>query len=182
MTVLFFTFSGMRIYITGPGGSGKSTLAQKLGQHYNVPVVHLDTLQWQENWVENEDYRTLQQEAIAEPNWVIEWASCSIIPAMKDSVDFIVLLNYPSAGNILRIIKRLLKELFLRQKRVGLDSVNTNRLTLDFLLRTARYKTRQLPRIRKNISDSFLDGKLIEFKSPKNAFERILSVIAERDF
>jgi adenylate kinase family enzyme len=38
----------MRIYIVGPGGSGKSTLAQKLGIHYDIPVVHLDELQWQE--------------------------------------------------------------------------------------------------------------------------------------
>lgn len=44
----------MKIAILGHSGSGKSTLARKLGELYGLPVLHLDTLQFEENWVERD--------------------------------------------------------------------------------------------------------------------------------
>ena len=43
----------MRIVIIGYSGCGKSTLARQLSQKYNVPVLHLDSIHWLPNWVEN---------------------------------------------------------------------------------------------------------------------------------
>ena len=34
----------------GCPGSGKSTLAKKLAIEYNLPLVHLDSIYWRENW------------------------------------------------------------------------------------------------------------------------------------
>ena len=44
----------MKILIMGYSGSGKSTLAKTLGKRYGCRVLHLDTVQFQENWVERE--------------------------------------------------------------------------------------------------------------------------------
>lgn len=41
----------MKIAVIGYAGSGKSTLARSLGELYEVPVLHLDTLQFLPNWV-----------------------------------------------------------------------------------------------------------------------------------
>ena len=41
-----------KITIIGPSGSGKSTLAKQLGDFYEVPVIHLDSLYFNPNWQE----------------------------------------------------------------------------------------------------------------------------------
>ena len=40
----------MKIAIVGYSGSGKSTTARILGKMYDIPVLHLDTVYWMENW------------------------------------------------------------------------------------------------------------------------------------
>ena len=40
----------MKIAILGYSGSGKSTLAKKLAKHYSVPALHLDSVNYRENW------------------------------------------------------------------------------------------------------------------------------------
>lgn len=42
----------MRVMIIGFSGSGKSTLAQKIGTHYQIPILHLDSIFFKPNWVE----------------------------------------------------------------------------------------------------------------------------------
>lgn len=40
----------MKIEVMGYSGSGKSTLCQKLGELYNVPVLHMDSVHFLPNW------------------------------------------------------------------------------------------------------------------------------------
>ena len=40
----------MKIQICGYSGSGKSTLACALGKKYNIPVLHMDSVNWYGNW------------------------------------------------------------------------------------------------------------------------------------
>ena len=42
----------MRIAIIGYSGSGKSTLAAFLGSRFGIPVLYLDTVQFEANWKE----------------------------------------------------------------------------------------------------------------------------------
>lgn len=41
---------GTRIAIIGNAGGGKSTLARKLGSILNIPVTHVDSVQFQSGW------------------------------------------------------------------------------------------------------------------------------------
>jgi len=40
----------VKIEIMGYSGSGKSTLCRKLSEKYNIPALHLDTVQFLPNW------------------------------------------------------------------------------------------------------------------------------------
>ncbi len=45
----------MKIAIIGYSGTGKSTLARKLANFYQLPVLHLDSVHFKENWQECSD-------------------------------------------------------------------------------------------------------------------------------
>ena len=38
-----------RIWITGNSASGKTTLANFIGEKFNIPVYHRDSITWDEN-------------------------------------------------------------------------------------------------------------------------------------
>ncbi len=40
-----------KILILGSSGAGKSTLAKTLGELFEIEVLHLDRIYWEENWV-----------------------------------------------------------------------------------------------------------------------------------
>ena len=42
----------MKIAILGTSGSGESTLAKRLGERYDLPVLHMDTVHFLPGWVE----------------------------------------------------------------------------------------------------------------------------------
>lgn len=58
----------------GNADSGKSTLARTLGKRLDLPVVHLDTLYWEPDWVDPdaEQFRLRVSEAIATNAWMYE--------------------------------------------------------------------------------------------------------------
>ncbi len=165
----------MRIYITGPAWSGKSTLAERLGKYFHIPVIHLDELQWQTWWMENENYRAEQTLIVAKDDWIIEWSSVSVLKTLQHQVDNIIILNYSPIGNIMRILKRFFLW-FLWKKRIGWNGgKNMSWLKWSFLIKTANWQKRQLPRIRANVMECSLESKLIEIDSIENVFEKVIS-------
>ena len=44
----------MKIAVMGFSGSGKSTLAKQLSEFYDIPLLYLDCVNFEENWVERD--------------------------------------------------------------------------------------------------------------------------------
>ncbi len=44
----------MKITVMGFSGSGKSTLAKQLSEFYDIPLLYLDCVNFEENWVERD--------------------------------------------------------------------------------------------------------------------------------
>lgn len=67
---------GRRIMILGPSNAGKSTLAVALGRRLDIPAVHIDLLRhWPDgDWRPRPDaeFHHLHDQAIAEPEWVMD--------------------------------------------------------------------------------------------------------------
>ena len=65
----------MKIAVNGYSGSGKSTLASSLGELYQIPVLHLDTVHWLPGWEEKgEGQERSEVRAFMDRNasWVID--------------------------------------------------------------------------------------------------------------
>jgi adenylate kinase family enzyme len=85
-----------KISIIGCSGSGKSTLAHKLGTYLNLPVIHLDCLYWQPNWVavEKEDFQTKVNEITRSDAWIIEGNYNITFDERFEQSDLVIVLDF----------------------------------------------------------------------------------------
>ena len=102
----------MKIVITGFSGAGKSTLAQNLGNHYNIPVLHMDSLHFKENWKErdNTEFEQLVQEFMQNnDSWIIDGNYRSIATNRFTEADQLIFLNYNRLTCLINAVKRYKK-------------------------------------------------------------------------
>lgn len=121
-----------RIVILGNSGSGKSTLAREIGRRLNLPVVHLDRLFWEPDWVEpdNEVFRARVRHAIAADAWVCEGNYARRTFDLRLSrADLIIWLDTPRTTCLRRVILRSV----LNRPRPDLPAGCTERLDKAFL-------------------------------------------------
>lgn len=102
----------MKIAILGFSGCGKSTLAQKLGKKYNLPVLHLDRIQFAANWVERELEDKLRDTADfldSHDSWVMDGNYSNLLQERRlEEADRIIMLELNCFVCLWRILKRWL--------------------------------------------------------------------------
>ena len=99
----------MKIVIIGYSGSGKSTLAKTLSAHYNIPVLHLDSIHFKPGWVErsDEDSNKIVRQFINEnQSWVIDGNYRNIATERFGLADQIIFLNYNRFTCLKGVVKR----------------------------------------------------------------------------
>lgn len=102
----------MKIAVIGYSGSGKSTLAGRLGALYEAPVLHLDRVQFIENWQERD-----REEALAlvcafmrQPAWIIDGNYTAFLQAERFAqADHIVYMDFGRFACLARALKRYLR-------------------------------------------------------------------------
>ena len=64
----------MKITVMGFSGSGKSTLAKQLSEFYDIPLLYLDCVNFEENWVERdrEECKKMVYDFMQNESWVID--------------------------------------------------------------------------------------------------------------
>ena len=124
----------MKICIIGHSGSGKSTLARILSKHYNIPVLHMDTLQFMPGWVET-DRRTFnhQMKSFLETNesWVIDGNYRKIAKERFDLADRIIYLDYNRWVCLWNAFKRYRK--FKGKTRIDMANGCKEKMDLEFI-------------------------------------------------
>lgn len=99
----------MKISIIGYSGSGKSTLAKEMAEHYHIPLLYLDTVQFKEDWQDRdrEEALGMVKAFMRQPEWVIEGNYTAFVQSERLSVsDYIIFLAYPRLICLLRAFKR----------------------------------------------------------------------------
>jgi adenylate kinase family enzyme len=72
--LFFLKGNRMKIAVIGYSGSGKSTLAKKMHDTYQLPLLYLDTVQFENGWKERKrkEAVSLVREFMAQSDWIID--------------------------------------------------------------------------------------------------------------
>lgn len=102
----------MKIAVLGFSGCGKSTLARILGEKYQLPVLHLDSVQFAANWVERELEDKLRDVAAfmdSHDSWVMDGNYSNLLQERRlEEADRIIMLELNRFVCLWRILKRWL--------------------------------------------------------------------------
>ncbi len=100
----------MKVAVLGYSGAGKSTLAAELGRRLGAPVLHLDCVQFRENWQERDrrEANALVTDFLTNVSWVIDGNYLSDFSAARRflEADWIILLLLPRWTCFFRAVKR----------------------------------------------------------------------------
>lgn len=103
----------MKISVLGYSGAGKSTLSRRLGEIYNAPVLHLDTVHYKRDWQERE--RSQKEQIVADflgenTSWVIDgnYSGLHFKRRLEES-DLIIMLLFNRLVCFGRVVKRYRK-------------------------------------------------------------------------
>ena len=102
----------MRIAIIGYSGSGKSTLARKLGELYNLPVLHFDKVQFRPNWeIRPQASKEIMTKTFMDlhQDWVIDGNYSKLFYERRmEEADVIIQLRFRRLASLWRVTRRYL--------------------------------------------------------------------------
>lgn len=101
----------MKIVVAGYSSSGKSTFAKRLSKHYQIDVLHIDTIFFGPNWVKR-DVELVEQDIHAfmkKDSWIIDGQYRKLVPERYEACDQLFIFDFNRFkclyGAILRRIK-----------------------------------------------------------------------------
>lgn len=155
-----------RISIVGGSGSGKSTLCNILSKELNLPAIHLDAINYKENWVEmnKEERDKIISNKALEDKWIIDGNYNKTLKERFDKADLIIWLNYSTFMHLKGIFKRYFQ--MRNCERPEIPGCK-ERLDFTFIKYVATYNKKKRPIILDYLKDIPKDKVLI-FKKQKD--------------
>ncbi len=136
-----------RILIIGSPGSGKSTLSLRMAERLGLPIVHLDKLFWRPGWVEasREEFDAALAEAMETEKWIMDGDYGRTLKMRLTHADTVIMLDYPTAVCVFRVLKRILTN--LGRTRADMGEGCPERLDMEFLRYVIGYRRKNRPKL-----------------------------------
>ena len=155
-----------RISIIGGSGSGKSTLANILSKELDIPAIHLDSINYNANWVEidkNERDKIISSKA-NEERWIIDGNYNKTLKERLNRADLIIWLDYSTFAHLKGVCKRIIKN--YNKEKPDIPGCK-ERLNFTFLKYVITYNKKKRPIVKELLKD-IPDEKLLIFKRQKD--------------
>jgi adenylate kinase family enzyme len=155
-----------RVLIIGPCGSGKSTLARALGPKLNLPVFHMDQLNWKAGWVESskDEIRDKLSTIVTADRWLIDGNYGGTLSERLERADTVVYLDFPIRLCVMRMLRRVW--IYRGRTRPDITADCPERFDLAFLLYLIRWNSGPRPRTEAKLKGH--EAKIIRLKSPED--------------
>ena len=136
-----------KILVIGSCGAGKSTLSVALSEKSGIPVIHLDSLFWKENWTPstNEELDAAIRAASKAESWIMDGNYSRTLPMRLELCDCVIFLDLPRYLCLCRILKRVCK--YYGKCRPDMGKNCPERLDFSFLQYVWHFKRTQRPKI-----------------------------------
>jgi len=125
----------MKILVLGYSGAGKSTFAKKLQLHYEIPLLYLDTIHFEANWVERSDENMendMKRFMSHNESWIIEGNYRKVCKDRYDLADQIFIFKRQRLVCLYGVVKRRIKH--HKTPRESIATGCKEKLDLSFLL------------------------------------------------
>jgi adenylate kinase family enzyme len=159
-----------RILILGPSGAGKSTLARHVGASLDIPVVHLDALNWNPGWMQTEAtlFRQRVAEEAAREAWVMDGNYSNTFDLRLPRAHAVIWLDFPRSVYFPRAVWRSFRN--YGRDRDDLGPGCPEKFDLSFLLDWVwNYPTRSRAHHAKLMADLPKSARGIILTSPRAA-------------
>lgn len=166
----------MKIAVIGHSSSGKSTFSKRLAQVYQIPVLHIDKIFFEPNWVERDKkiVETEIREFMRSQKWIIDGFYRKLATERFDEADQIFIFNFNRFKCLYGAIVRRFK--YHNQNRDSVCIGCKERLNFSFVLWILfggrKKDSRQLL---KRFEIEYKD-KIIVFKNRKQANHYLRSI------
>ena len=155
-----------RISIIGGSGTGKTTLADNIGKELNLPVCHLDGINYHKNWVERDkkERDSIIMKKINENKWIIEGTYRSTLTPRLERSDLIIYLDYSTFAQVKGVLMRFFKSHKHEKKEIPGCNEQMSFKFLMFVIKWRKNKRHEVMEKINNIEDK---SKIIIFKNRK---------------
>ena len=152
-----------RISIIGGSGSGKSTLANILSKKLDIPAVHLDAINYKNNWVEIDktERDKIIEEKANEDKWIIDG---NYNKTWLENADLIIWLDYSTFAQVKGVLKRYIQN--HNKEKEELPGCK-ERFNLKFYKYVLTYNKKKRPDVVKML-EKIPKNKIITFKNQKD--------------
>lgn len=139
--------------IIGCGGSGKSALARKLGHSIDVPVFHLDTLLWYDNWKmsSKNEQKSIINDILDKNQWIIDGNYSATLEMRIAKADTVIFIDRNRIICLFNVLKRYMH--YKGRSRPDMHDNCPEKIDFEFLHWIWTFNKNRKPKIIKTLAN-----------------------------